>query len=133
MLRAAVVWVLIGCSGIGIAQDAEAPDLEFLEYLGSWEASEEDWVLVAPEATPDKESKETEKESVDAPDGEKLAGFSEWSLDSDNRIALCSFQMLHILGRELVQIKLSFKKTVKKNINSLPGTNSYFYFRVGCS
>ena len=79
ILRTAVVWALIGCSGIGIAQDAEAPDLEFLEYLGSWEAAEEDWVLLAPEVTPEKESKETEKESVDAPDGEKLAELNDES------------------------------------------------------
>ena len=91
ILQTAVVWALIGCSGIAIAQDAEAPDLEFLEYLGSWEAAEEDWVVLAPEVTPflfllmallvapEKESKETEKESVDAPDGEKLAELNDES------------------------------------------------------
>ena len=26
------------------------PDMEFLEYLGSWEESDEDWVLLAAEA-----------------------------------------------------------------------------------
>ena len=78
-LRAAVLWALIGCSGIVIAEDAEAPDLEFLEYLGSWEAAEQDWVLLAPDVLPEDETKETEKEKVDAPDGEKLAELNDES------------------------------------------------------
>lgn len=79
VLGAAVLWALIGCGGTVIAADADAPDLEFLEYLGSWEASEKDWVLVAPDVVPDEETEETEKESVDAPDGEKLAELNDES------------------------------------------------------
>lgn len=29
------------------AKDEPAPDLAFLEYLGSWEASDDEWVLAA--------------------------------------------------------------------------------------
>jgi len=37
------------------AQDDEAPDLAFLEYLGSWQDGDEDWLVVAEEwlAAPD--------------------------------------------------------------------------------
>ena len=79
LLRAMCLWVSIGCSGLVIAEDAEAPDLEFLEYLGSWEADEEDWVLLAPDATPDEASNERDKESVEAPDGDQLAELNDES------------------------------------------------------
>ncbi len=44
LLSVAVLWGLFGCSGI-VAADDEQPDMEFLEYLGSWEESDEDWLL----------------------------------------------------------------------------------------
>lgn len=44
ILSVAVLWGLIGCSGVVAAED-EQPDMEFLEYLGSWEESDEDWLL----------------------------------------------------------------------------------------
>lgn len=37
---------LLGTSGGVSAGDDELPDTEFLEYLGSWEQSDEDWLLV---------------------------------------------------------------------------------------
>jgi len=73
LARLAVLWGLIGAAGLVIADDAEAPDLEFLEYLGSWEESDEDWVLLAAQAEVKKESEEQEKEIDTAPNGEKLA------------------------------------------------------------
>ena len=44
VLSVAVIWGRIGCSGTVMAED-EQPDMEFLEYLGSWEESDEDWLL----------------------------------------------------------------------------------------
>lgn len=44
VLSVAVLWGLFGCSGVVVAED-EQPDMEFLEYLGSWEESDEDWLL----------------------------------------------------------------------------------------
>ena len=44
VLSVAVLWGLFGCSGVVLAED-EQPDMEFLEYLGSWEESDEDWLL----------------------------------------------------------------------------------------
>ena len=44
-LKVVVLWGLLGCSGIVGADDDVMPDMEFLEYLGSWEESDEDWVL----------------------------------------------------------------------------------------
>ena len=73
LMRVAVLWGLIGVTGIVVADEAEAPELEFLEYLGSWEESDEDWLLLAAEAVDKKESEETIDESEPAPNGEKLA------------------------------------------------------------
>ena len=74
LLRLAVVWGLVSCSGMVIAQEAEAPDLEFLEYLGSWEESDEDWVALATDAIEQVLEEEGKDEGKDpAPDGEKLA------------------------------------------------------------
>jgi len=46
VLSVAVLWGLLGCTGLALADD-EQPDMEFLEYLGSWEESDEDWLLFA--------------------------------------------------------------------------------------
>ncbi len=44
VLSIAVLLGLFGCSGVVVADD-EQPDMEFLEYLGSWKESDEDWLL----------------------------------------------------------------------------------------
>jgi hypothetical protein len=40
----AIVCLLLGASPV-LADDEEIPDPEFLEYLGFWEESDEDWLL----------------------------------------------------------------------------------------
>ena len=37
--------LLLGCGAV-LAADEEVPDPEFLEYLGMWDESDEDWVIV---------------------------------------------------------------------------------------
>ncbi len=32
--------------GTALAADAEEPDMEFVEYLGLWEESDEEWLMV---------------------------------------------------------------------------------------
>ena len=44
--RTALVWLLAGASGVLLAADAEEPDMEFLEYLGQWEETDEEWVMI---------------------------------------------------------------------------------------
>ena len=41
------VVLALGVCGTAAAQEDEAPDLDFLEYLGSWEDGDEEWVVVA--------------------------------------------------------------------------------------
>ena len=65
--KVAVLWGLLGCTGIVAADDETMPDMEFLEYLGSWEESDEDWMLfsevVAKQAA--SETKRTDPASED--------------------------------------------------------------------
>jgi len=48
MLVAAAV--AAGMAGRLAAQESETPELDFLEYLGSWEAGDEEWLVVAEDA-----------------------------------------------------------------------------------
>ncbi|MFQ5608817.1 MAG: hypothetical protein ACE5F8_00940 [Woeseiaceae bacterium] len=36
---------LLGACSLVLAADDEIPEVEFLEYLGLWEESDEDWLL----------------------------------------------------------------------------------------
>ena len=52
---------LIALCGAVLAADDEVPDGEFLEYLGLWEASDEEWLIFADV---DKADKEEQSEPV---------------------------------------------------------------------
>ena len=65
-LTIAVLFCLIG--GVAAGADEELPDLEFLEYLGMWEETDEDW-LILDEA----QAAEVDKRSDPAPEGEESA------------------------------------------------------------
>ncbi|MEO0996316.1 MAG: hypothetical protein AAFX58_02250 [Pseudomonadota bacterium] len=46
--------------GLGLpAGAAEAPDAEFLEYLGTWDEADDEWLLVDAELTRERASGET--------------------------------------------------------------------------
>jgi hypothetical protein len=77
-LRALLFGALLCASGGALAEtdaeDEELPDLEFLEYLGLWEETDDEWLLLDEEEVADndersdpvpkgKESTETEDES----------------------------------------------------------------------
>ena len=66
--KVAILWGLLGCSAIVAADDEVMPDIEFLEYLGSWEESDEDWVVLAAEAI---EKVASENERTDPASKEK--------------------------------------------------------------
>lgn len=75
VFKVAILWGLLGCSGVVAADDEVVPELEFLEYLGSWEESDEDWVLFIDTVTEQLASEGTrtdpakkEQESVETDD-----------------------------------------------------------------
>tara|TARA_B110000438_G_scaffold295007_1_gene337306 strand:+ start:209 stop:466 length:258 start_codon:yes stop_codon:yes gene_type:complete len=75
VLRIVLLCGLFGCGGVALADEEEIPDLEFLEYLGSWDESDEDWVLLA-----ENDAEEAlDDESKLVPQGDKVA-----ELDHEN-------------------------------------------------
>ena len=44
--RNALLVLAVGAAGTALAADAEAPDMEFVEYLGLWEETDEEWLMV---------------------------------------------------------------------------------------
>ena len=67
--RALLGSMLMVCS-IMVAADEELPEIEFIEYLGLWEDSDEDWVLFSDSFDADKRAK-NEQRSDPAPEGEE--------------------------------------------------------------
>ena len=48
--KTALFWGSLGCASLVLAAEEMQPDIEFLEYLGSWESSDEDWLMFHDEA-----------------------------------------------------------------------------------
>ena len=71
VLKIALLCGLFGHGGVTIADEQEVPDLEFLEYLGSWDESDEDWVLFANDG--DEQERPEDENRKPAPQGEKVA------------------------------------------------------------
>ncbi len=44
--RNAALVLVFGAAGTVLAAEAEEPDMEFVEYLGLWEESDEEWLMV---------------------------------------------------------------------------------------
>lgn len=51
-----------------VAADEELPEIEFIEYLGLWEESDEDWTMFSE---PVEARNENDKRSDPAPDGKE--------------------------------------------------------------
>ena len=54
--RGLVIGLLL-CGSLGFAEEAEAPEMDFLEYLGMWEESDEEWQILAETMTADNEER----------------------------------------------------------------------------
>jgi hypothetical protein len=63
---AAIACLLLG-TGTVLADEADMPDPDFLEYLGFWEESDEDWLLFDEPVTAEVEDTRSEP----APEGEE--------------------------------------------------------------
>ena len=73
LIKIAMACGLFGCGVAAMADEETAPDIEFIEYLGSWEDSDEDWILLAAEMVESEDTDNKDNGSVPAPDGEKMA------------------------------------------------------------
>ena len=55
--RNALVFLAMGAAGTVLAAEAEEPEMEFLEYLGSWEETDEEWVMLEHQMTVESEER----------------------------------------------------------------------------
>jgi hypothetical protein len=55
--RNALVVLAFGATGTVLAAEAEEPEMEFLEYLGLWEESDEEWVMLEHQMTVESEER----------------------------------------------------------------------------
>lgn len=60
--------LLLGTAGM-VAADDELPDIEFLEYLGMWEESDEEWLALADDEA--LLAADSDERIDPAPDGEE--------------------------------------------------------------
>lgn len=67
-LRLALLCGCLACTWPAAAADDDQPDMAFLEYLGSWEESDEDWLVLDDGVL---EMAKEEKRSDPAPGGEE--------------------------------------------------------------
>ena len=66
MFSRALLWMMCGVASTVRAADADEPDMEFLEYLGLWEESDEEWLIIDRQI-----SLESDKRIDPAPEGEE--------------------------------------------------------------
>jgi hypothetical protein len=62
----ALLVLALGAAGAALAADTEEPDMEFVEYLGLWEESDEEWLMVERQI-----DAESEKRIDPVPEGEE--------------------------------------------------------------
>ena len=70
VLQRLVVCGLLGFCSVLDAKEDEMPDAAFLEYLGSWDESDEDWLLVRDREKV-REKMEKDERSHPVPQGEE--------------------------------------------------------------
>jgi len=61
--------LLLGVCGAVLAADNELPDGEFIQYLGSWEESDEEWLIFARDY--ERVAADSEERVDPAPQGEE--------------------------------------------------------------
>ena len=44
--KKALLFLAFGVTGTALAGESQEPDMEFLEYLGLWEESDEEWLMM---------------------------------------------------------------------------------------
>jgi hypothetical protein len=61
----ALLCIVFGAAGTALAAESQEPEMEFLEYLGLWEESDEEWMMMEHQI-----NLESEKRSDPVPEGE---------------------------------------------------------------
>ena len=69
-VRRILIGAILITSSLVVAADEEQPEMEFIEYLGLWEESEEDWTMFSD---PIEARNENDERSDPAPEGKESA------------------------------------------------------------
>ena len=69
-VRSLMCGLALCTAGVAIAAEKEEPEVDFLEYLGMWEESDEDW-LILDETTDGSTIADNEERNDPVPDGEE--------------------------------------------------------------
>jgi hypothetical protein len=64
--RSALLLLAFGAAGIAHAAEEEEPEMELLEYLGLWEETDEEWLMLEQQL-----NTESEQRIDPVPDGEE--------------------------------------------------------------
>lgn len=64
--RGVLTGVLLVAGGAVLAGDDNLPDEDFLEYLGSWEESDEDWLMFEKESKKEKRKRDDSDKGAEA-------------------------------------------------------------------
>ena len=59
--------MVFGLCSFAVLAEEEAPDIEFLEYLGMWEESDEDWLMFSGSATAEDRRQERSEPAPSSP------------------------------------------------------------------
>ena len=65
-VRSLICGLALCTASVAVAAEKEEPEVDFLEYLGMWEESDEDWLILDETTIADNEER-----SDPAPDGEE--------------------------------------------------------------
>ena len=65
-VRSLMCGLALCTAGVAIAAEKEEPEVDFLEYLGMWEESDEDWLILDKTTIADNEER-----NDPVPDGEE--------------------------------------------------------------
>lgn len=75
-----MLWWFVALGAVVVAEETvDRVELEFLEYLGSWDGSDEDWVLFTLDLESGRQLNEKEAENLAARESEKLAELDDES------------------------------------------------------
>ena len=66
-LRGSVCMLLLGACTVPQAADETAPDMEFIEYLGMWEQSDEEWQFLEGRASEELDERVDEEAQEEEP------------------------------------------------------------------
>ena len=65
-VRSLICGLALCTASVAVAAEKEEPEVDFLEYLGMWEESDEDWLILDETTIADNEER-----NDPAPDGEE--------------------------------------------------------------